>query len=266
MTINKAFLILVLIGGSILNSREKSYGQVSLWAKAGINSSWTSLEWYNNRLLSDDGQIEFSTPLNVGYNVGVNIDIPLGKVLSIRPEIEYREFNIYRNIERTGTDPIYGAYYNSRSRSEARRYISIPINIITHLKYGNNEVQLFGGIYFSKGLDGGRYDDIVFSSTSPDDEKVKRARGTLKADIVPLPFATHRGYYYPFDFGFNIGLGYEVGRFLISTQITIGMVNTQPFFQDWDGNKVDYSRSRHITKNRSLLLSLAFRIVKTIDK
>ena len=258
----KSILILFATFISVFALNQRSYSQIFLWTKAGVNSSWTSLDFYDNLPHTDGGRVYISTPMNYGYNVSLIIDFPLGKVLSLRPEIEYREFKISRNIERIENLPVNVLYYNSRSRSEVRRYITIPINIVAHLKSVNNEFQLFSGVYFSHGLNGGRYEDTIYSLSNEYGENEIIDEGKLKAQTVPLPFAYHRGYYNPFDFGFNFGVSYKIKRFIISSQFILGMVNTQPYYQDWDGNKTDNLRTEHITKNRSLLLNLAFKIAK----
>jgi len=258
----RSILILFATLISVFALSKRSYAQISLWTKAGINSSWTSLNFYGNLPYTDGGRVYISTPMNYGYNAGIVIDFSLGRVLSLRPEIEYREFNIFREIERIENLPINVLYYTSRSRSEVRRYITIPINMVAHFKSGNNEFQLFSGVYFSHGLDGGRYEETIYSVSYEYGENEIRDEGKLKAETVPLPFAYHRGYYNPFDFGFNFGVGYEIKRLMISSQFILGMVNTQPYYQDWDGNKNDDLRAEHITKNRSFSLNLAFKIVK----
>jgi hypothetical protein len=259
----KSLIILFTTIFGIISLSEKSKAQVSIWPRAGINSSWTYLSFYDNTPRTDDGRVYVNTPTNYGYVVGLNFDFRLNTVMSIRPEIEYREFNIFSSIDRVEYFSGNTVFFESRTRSEVRKYISIPINVVAHLPLDKNEIQVYTGVYFSRGLHGGSYEVSTLTISDEYGLNKREGNGELKAEIVPLPFAYHNGYYNPFDFGCNFGLGYEVNRFLISGEFILGLVNTRPYTQDWDGNKTDNLRKDHITKNRSISLNVA---IKLVDK
>ena len=251
------FFILTIIGIFILS--KSTYSQVTLWPKAGINLSWTTFSLNGNLPLTDKGSTYLETPTRFGFYGGFALDIRLTRFLLLRPEIIYNEFNVSRSLERNENFPSSGFYNSIRFRSESRRYFTFPISIVGQIKLGAGFLHIHSGAYVSIGLDGGAFTETIIESSPFYNERVFNTDGRLIADEVPLPWATNLSYYNPLDFGLNFGIGYQISRFLVSTQFVLGLTNTQPHYE------ADYSeslRGRHITKNRNIAIGLSYKIFK----
>jgi opacity protein-like surface antigen len=72
--------ILVLAAGLFFAGAVQAQEPVKFGIKGGVNLS---------NIIKDDGDNNFDTKMNTGFNVGVTMDLPLGDVFSFTPEVLY---------------------------------------------------------------------------------------------------------------------------------------------------------------------------------
>jgi hypothetical protein len=219
-----------------------SFSQISVWPKLGTNISWTT---FNNN--SGNGHLTMQPGLGV-YG-GVSIDIPLSRLLSLKPEVIHNQINVSWRREEPNAYLI--------TRDEQRRYLSVPINLVYHIKFGKGEIQFGIGSYLSLALNGGDYNETIVVNQPDGDPNVVIFSDTLIAGKVPLPWATNPSYYNLLDFGFNTGLAYQINRFLFSTQFGLGLTNTQPHYVAY----TESYRGQVETKNRCFSFGLSYRVL-----
>lgn len=267
--------VLVLILGIGLISFH-SMSQVKFWPKAGFNTSGVKFTNSNpaNLGLYDAtvgkayplSSSNTSTTLGTGFYFGLMVDIRLNKHFSIRPELLYNQNNVkltYQNV--ANVDP--SIFLRLTYEQENRRYLTIPLNLVGHFKFQENDLQISLGAYASLGMNStfqgefvyekvkmnGIYRSIIFSETGSDGST------QLLAERIPVNTFTYDRYYNPLDIGMEIGLGYQVDRVLISGKFVNGVSNSSAHYED---ENLEATRDNLVKRNIGFSLGLAYRIDK----
>lgn len=100
------------------------------------------------------------------------MDIKVNDQISIRPGLIYSLNQVRVVVENWAVSG--GLYsYTGVERTQNRKYITLPVNLVLHHKLWKSEVQTFIGPYVGLALDGGTYSE----KESPDQVQA----------LVPLP-------------------------------------------------------------------------------
>jgi hypothetical protein len=231
----------------------KSFSQVTIWPKVGTNLSWTT--YYRQ-------YGEIANPINIGFYGGVAFDITLNENFSIRPEVIYNQINVSSEWKALNAE--------GRS-SESRRYITIPVNLVRHVKFHSGDLQFSLGGYMSFGLSGGSMNgsttyhyalyrghrNMPEIKDPANGDETYNSSGEMIAGKVPLSLEPNRAYYNPMDVGLNSGIAYQWKRFLFSAQFSLGLTNTKPHYEY---QYLEDNRGSVVTNNRSISFGLAYRV------
>jgi hypothetical protein len=194
-------------------------GRTTIGVRAGIN--------FQNLNGKDENDDNLSNDLKVGFNVGVNAELPIAQDFYVQPGLLYSTKGARVNDVNGGDD----AKLNLA-------YLEIPINLLYKPALGDGHLLMGFGPYVAFGVGGklkvGDFDtDVEFDND------------------VSLAEITAGPHFRRMDAGANLLFGYELSNNL-SAQINaqLGLVNIQP---DVDGQKVG------TTKNTGFGISLGYR-------
>ncbi|NOT74282.1 MAG: outer membrane beta-barrel protein [Cyclobacteriaceae bacterium] len=253
------------------------YSQVTIWPQAGVNLS-TSV--YNDDSPTDGSNFIYvafdgspaptdyriykrkvSESLNFGFYGGVAVDIKVNDQISIRPGLIYSLNQVRVVVENWAVSG--GLYsYTGVERTQNRKYITLPVNLVLHHKLWKSEVQTFIGPYVGLALDGGTYSEKGVAGSGTSSGAITQASfytlsSKMQTRNVPEGNSFGEGQYYnPLDIGFNFGVSYLIGRTMISLKIVRGFTNSQPHFE---GSRED-DRSQLGSRNFNASLGLSYRI------
>jgi len=153
-----------------------------------------------------------------GFQAGVVADFGITQNFSIMPELLFTQ----RGYKFKGDD-------YSDAVSNTLDYLQLPINAAYKFDVGmGSKVFVFAGPYFGYGISGTSKDDTAGSSNS-----IKfGSNGDLK----------------PFDFGINVGVGYEYEKVFIKLQYNQGLININ--------NSTDYTD--YSIRNQNIAITVGY--------
>jgi len=104
-------------------------------------------------------------------------------------------------------------------------YVTLPLNFVVQIPVSDNvKFQPFLGPYASVLL-GGKA--IIEENSTGQAESVE-----TKTKSGKQPSNTEDLYFNSLDFGFNLGLGFQVKSFIISANYKLGLSNLEPHYMD----------------------------------
>jgi hypothetical protein len=194
-------------------------GKTTIGVRAGVN--------FQNLNGKDENDDKLSNDLKVGFNVGVNAEMPIAQDFYVQPGLLYST---------------KGARVKDINGDEDAKlniaYLEIPINLLYKPALGQGRLLMGFGPYIGFGV-GGKLKVGDFDTDVEFDNDVSLAEVASGVHFRRL------------DAGANLLFGYELSNNL-SAQINaqLGLVNIQP---EVEGNKVG------TTKNTGFGLSLGYR-------
>lgn len=258
----KLNLLLIAIG---LIFSVQTFAQVKFGVKAGGNLC--NMKFDIDRDYGD----EPDTKTKLGFHIGLISDIPLFKnTLSLQPAIQYSNKGFSYDYEKMLDDGFddYGVDmddYEGYARANYN-YIDIPINLV----YKTSGFQISAGPYFAIGLSGSFKHDFSFEADGEDfdsDDFFDEDSYKLKPVFGKVDDNTYEDYlddedimelYRAFDFGLNLGVGYQVKNILFNAGYSFGSGNMTPKFDADDYNMDEDYTENVIQKNRVLSFSVSY--------
>jgi hypothetical protein len=211
------FLCVALFAGAAAFSQQ--LGKTTIGVRAGVN--------FQNLNGKDENDDKLSNDLKVGFNVGVNAEVPITQDFYVQPGLLYSTKGA-REKDVNGDED---AKLNIT-------YLEIPVNLLYKPALGEGHLLMGFGPYVAFGV-GGKFKVGDFDTDVKFDNDVS---------LAELGSGVH---FRRLDAGANLLFGYELSNNL-SAQINaqLGLVNIQP---DVEGNKVG------TTKNTGFGISLGYR-------
>lgn len=231
---SKAYLITAII---LISFTFRSKAQTRYGLKIGVNANTVFQDFEE---AGNKNEVRFKP----GFQIGVNIDIPLSQKFSIQTggSFNNKGYSISVEAETQGrSEGYHKTTYN---------YLEAPILVAFKM----NKFQLFLGPYIAFGV-GGR---VKYDIDNPrpyidqvESYKLKPKFGTVKANAKE----DYEGVYNAFDYGLNAGIGFQAGVTLINLGYSYGMENTicQTTFSGIDADE-------YKTTNQVIFLSFSFLI------
>jgi hypothetical protein len=136
------------------------------------------------------------TKLKPGFQVGVVADYALTESFSIAPELLFAQRG-------------WKAKESGLSISTTLNYLQLPINALYKFNIADDSKFLvFAGPYFGYGLSG-----------------TMKAKYDGESESEDLKFGSDDDQLSAFDFGVNVGIGYQYNKFFIKAQYNLGLGN-----------------------------------------
>lgn len=191
----------------------------------------------------DDGD-DPDTKFRLSYAVGVVLDYGFTDAVSLQSGLMFSSKGFSYDLEEESGD---GVTYDGYDRS-ILNYIELPINAVYKIK----GFQIFAGPYLAYGVGGKEKWDYTYSYSGIEDEesgetKLKPIMGDVDIDELEDDEAA----FYPFDWGFNFGVGYQAGGFLFNAGYSLGLGNIMPKYSDDVREQMKFS-------NRVITVSVAY--------
>lgn len=238
------------------------YSQINIGVKAGLNlnDKYFEIEQAYNVTLSPA-----PTRIKLGYHFGFNVSYELNNSFSLTSGILY--INKGSSID---VQEFYGRPRSSWDRSTWKveghsrvnyNYLELPLQLSFTVWKG---LRIFGGPYAAFGISGRSNDDFTIYRDGILDTEYKRnesIKPTYKKETLDFP-STEDGTllieYIPpkfngFDYGFNLGIGYQFGNLLLSSEYSVGLGNVTPRY-------TNFPRDTH--RHRVLYFSVGYLIFK----
>ena len=259
----KKFKLLLIMVALIFSV--KTFAQVKFGIKAGGNLC--NMKFDIDRDFGD----EPDTKTKMGFHVGLITDIPLlESTFSLQPALLFSNKGYSVDFEKMLDDEFddigvdmddYEGYVRLNYN-----YIELPINLV----YKNSGFQISAGPYFAVGIGGSFKHDFSFEADGEDfdsddffDEdsyKLQPVFGKVDDDMYEdyLDDEDVIELYRAFDFGLNLGVGYQVKSVLFNVGYSFGLINLTPKYDadDYDMDE-DYTEGV-IQKNRVFTFSVSY--------
>jgi len=219
-----------------------------------------------------DYAMEPNKKAKMGYHVGLISDIALiEEKLSLQPALLLNNkgysVDVKEMLEEAAADE--GLYLDIDDYKGYLRmnynYIEVPVNLV--YKYGG--LQFSAGPYVAFGIWGKMKMDFSFEVNNEkidnddlfdkDSYKLQPVWGTADDDVVEeyLDDDDVAELFRAFDFGLNLGIGYQVNRILFNVAYSFGLINMTPKYDaDEFGVDEDYTENV-IQKNRVFSFSIS---------
>lgn len=154
--------------------------------------------------------------LKLGFNAGVNVNVPIAPDLYLQPGLLFSLKGYTQEI--VGTNSTTNMFY-----------IEVPLNILFRPQAGDGHLLVGAGPYAGYGLFGNKI-------RGNDNDKIKFKNKVSLSDL-----STAGGFYRPLDAGAGILFGYELynGLFFI-LDVQIGLLNIYPDYEGPASNKASF--------------------------
>ncbi len=258
----KRFKILLIVCGLIFTL--PSVAQVGFGFKAGANLSNMSFD-----IDSKYGEAP-DTKLRLGLHAGIILDFPLsGNSFSFQPSVLYssKGYSIdYEKMieEELNANGMQLDEYEGYARM-SYNYIEFPLNFV----YKTDGFQIGIGPYVAVGIGGKFNHDFTVTSDGTKLESkdifekesfdIKPVSGKVDDEAFGdyLDDEDVLDLYRSFDYGFNLGLGYQVSSVLFNAGYSFGLGNVTP---DYDAKSYDldedYTKG-NLLNNRVITFSVS---------
>ena len=227
-SIIKTLVIIGLIAFSL-----QTQAQVKFGVKAGLN-----VNNINQNFKESDW--EEKTNMRIGYHIGATVDFGLSDVISLQSGLLLSSKGFSWDVKEGWGDDTKGydrAIFN---------YLEIPVNFI----YKFNDFQVFAGPYLAVGIGGKNKWDVTWDDGSDADYyKFIPVFGKAKDDDI----GDEEDPYNALDFGFNFGVGYQVGPVLLNLGYSLGFVNMTVDYEGGSDDRDDFK-----VTNRVITLSASY--------
>ncbi len=212
--------LLILVATVVMISAA-SYAQISFGVRAGVN-----LQNINGK---DDAGDKLTTDLIIGFNAGVNVELPIAQDFYLQPGLLFSTKGAKSSEE---------GYEGSMSIA----YLELPIHLVYKPQLGNGKLILGFGPYVGYGIMGKVKPD------EGDDLDIKFKNKVTDADY-------EEDYYYvkALDAGADIFFGYEfASKLSVQLNAQLGLLSMIPGYEGDDDSKA-------IEKNTGFGISLGYR-------
>lgn len=259
----KKFRLVLIFAGILISTT--AFSQVSIGFKAGGN--------LNNMYFDVDNDYgdEPETKFKLGFHAGIISDIPLvQETLSLQPALLFSNKGYSVDFEEMLDDELQDQGVDMDDYEGYVRlnynYFELPINLV----YNNSGFQIFAGPYFALGVGGSMKHDFSFEADGEDFDsddffeedsyKIKAVYGEVDDDMFEdyLDDEDVWDLYRAFDFGLNIGVGYQVNSLLFNVGYSFGLTNLTPKYDADDYDMDEDFTENVIQKNRVITFSLAY--------
>ena len=220
----KFYLVIGLITVFSLNTQ----AQVKFGVKAGLNFKNVGVDY-------KDSEDEIDTDMNIGYHIGGTVEYTFNEKMSLQSGLIWssKGFKTEEKIDMSSYG-IVGTIENKINM--IINYIEVPI----HLAYKLNDFQIYAGPYFAFGVSGKvktEWNSNIEGSVESGDSEIKFVTiyGEVKSDDE---FDRDESPINAFDYGLNIGIGYQLGSVLLNVGYSHGLGNMIPKYED--SNSSDY--------------------------
>ena len=237
------------------------YAQINIGLKAGLN---INDKFYEIGQVYNVPVSPAPTKVKLGYHFGVNAFYELNSSFSLISGILY--VNKGSSID---VQEFYGRPQSSWDRStrkvkgysrENYNYLELPLHLSFKIWKG---FRVYGGPYVAFGISGRGKDDFTIYRNGNLDTEYKRDQSikpTYKKETLDLPssedgprFVQIPPRFNGFDYGVNLGIGYQFRSFLLSSEYSWGLGNVTP-------NYTNYHRHTH--RHRVLYFSVGYVLFK----
>ncbi|MFH1120630.1 MAG: porin family protein [Bacteroidota bacterium] len=259
----KRFYLLLIVTGLIFSVQ--TFAQVKFGVKAGGNVCKMKFD-----IDSDYGD-EPEIKSKLGFHFGIIADIPiLENTLNLQPALLYSNKGYSLDFEKMLEDELDHEGvdlddYKGHVRMKYD-YIELPINIA----YKYSDFQVSAGPYFGFGMGGRMKHKFSFEADGEDfdsDDFFEEDTYKLKPVLGKVDDNKYEDYiddddilelYRAFDFGFNLGVGYQMENILFNVGYSFGLGNLTPRYDadDYDMDE-DYTENV-IQKNRVFNFSVSY--------
>lgn len=218
--------IIVLIAGLMLASITLQ-AQVSFGVRAGVN--------FQNINGKDDDGDQLENDLITGFNVGANVEIPVGTDIYFQPGLLFSTKGA-----KSDTSSLIGTITQTLNLS----YIEVPLNIVFKPALGTGNMLLGFGPYVAYGIGGKAKLEGPGITNEWDVE--------FKNELTVSDLANDAVYMKAFDAGANFLIGYEMAnRLSLQLNAQLGLLNINPEIAGIDDDSV--------YKNTGFGLSIGYR-------
>ena len=210
--------------GGQANSNFEYDSDFSFGVKAGLNVNDVSQSL-------EDSDDEIATALNTGFHIGVVMDYEISESLFFTTGLTYISKGYSFDLEE-GIDDGGGTVDGSSSAT--LNYLEIPL----HITFKVSDLQLFAGPYVAIGLNGNFVDDFTITDNLGNTFVVDE-ESTLKpvfGEVSEGDLEDDEDAFTGLDYGFNLGVGYQVGPVLISLGYSLGLNSIVPSYEGEDEN------------------------------
>lgn len=215
----KTKVLLFALASTVFAVGAKAQEKTTFGVRAGVN--------FQNINGEEDNGDKLDNKIKVGFNVGVNAEIPLAPQFYVQPGLLFST---------------KGAKDNEGDGKLNLSYIEVPINLLFKPTLGTGKMLLGFGPYVGFGI-GGKYKN---GNTEMD---VK-----FKNDVKPsdVSLTDPKIFLKSLDFGGNLLVGYEMSNnFSFQLNAQLGMSNLNP--------KLDGKKPKDKAKNTGFGVSLGYR-------
>jgi hypothetical protein len=214
-----ALLATILLGSLCTQAQEATIqsGGTTFGLRAGVN-----FQNINGKDASDN---KLSNDLIVGFNVGINAEIP------VAPQFYFQPGLLFSTKGAKNSEVALGQTIKSTVHIS---YVEVPLNLLFKPALGNGHLLLGFGPYVALGV-GGKVKYEGPGASVSQDVKFKKTVATSDPDNV--------AYFKPMDAGANLLAGFEFGN-KISFQLNaqLGMLKINP---DYEGSTNDKSSAKN---------------------
>jgi len=223
-------LIVVMVLGTIFSQAQQKTshtGSTSFGLRAGVN--------FQNINGKDENDDKLKNDMLIGFNIGVNAEIPVGVDFYFQPGL------LYSIKGAKSEDVILGQSFNSTIKIS---YLELPLNFLYKPTLGKGHLLLGFGPYVALGIGGKATYEGGGSSLT---EKIKFQKTVMNSDPDDVVYIR------PMDAGANMLVGYEFGNrvsFQLNTQL--GLTKINPEYEGASNDKAS-------AKNTGFGFSLGFR-------
>jgi len=168
--------------------------QIRLGVTAGLNAS----------KLIEGGDYATSYDFKAGFQAGIVADFGITENFSIMPELLFSQ----RGAKYSEEEPDYKI-----NASVTLNYLQLPVNAAYKFDLGyGSKLFVFAGPYIGYGISA-------------------KASGNAKGDgieiddVPQVKFGSKEGEIKPFDFGVNVGVGYQYDKIFFKLQYNQGLIN-----------------------------------------
>lgn len=217
--------------------------QVKIGLKAGLNMANIAQNY-------EDALLESETKTRLAYHIGASVDYNLSDTWGIQSGLLFTSkgysYDLEQELGITEEESLEG--YDRVTFN----YLEIPVS----LAYKENNLQLYAGPYLAVGIGGKNkwdytinYEDIGDVQNEEGKVKYKPVFGEANRE----DFAGDESPLNALDFGFNFGVGYEVGAVRINVGYSLGLSNMIVNYEGGADN-----RDRYESRNRAITVSASY--------
>jgi len=256
------FKLLLIVVGLIFTVQ--TFAQIKFGINAGGNLCNMKFD------IDNDFGDEPETKSKLGFHLGVFADVPILKEsLSLQPALLYSNKGFSYDFKQMLEDEYENQYDVDDYEGYIRlnyNYIELPINLV----YKKNDFQVLAGPYFAFGIGGKFKHDFSFELDGEnvrsddifdeDSYELQPVFGKIDDDMYEdfLDDEDIMELYRAFDFGLNLGVGYQLNNIIFNVGYSFGLNNLTPKYDadDYDMDE-DYTENV-IQKNRVLTFSISY--------